>query len=93
MQPSILTFGGDRETFDFTDPLNYLNVDNDVWRFAPPSNFIDAAGVAGPSSANNSAVTNSRGRASKVATVPEPHSALLMLVGAASACWRRRYTV
>ena len=33
---SIYTFGGDRETFDFTDPTNYLNVDNDVWRFAPP---------------------------------------------------------
>lgn len=30
---SILTFGGDRETFDFTDPTNYLRVDNDVWRF------------------------------------------------------------
>lgn len=29
----IYTFGGDRETFDFTDPLNYLNVDNDVWKF------------------------------------------------------------
>jgi len=29
------TFGGDRETFDFTDPLNYLNVDNDVWTFCP----------------------------------------------------------
>lgn len=35
-RPSIFTFGGDRETFDFTDPANYLNVDNDVWRFAPP---------------------------------------------------------
>jgi hypothetical protein len=34
-RPSIFTFGGDRETFDFTDPTNYLNVDNDVWRFAP----------------------------------------------------------
>ncbi len=33
---SIFTFGGDRETFDFTDPTNYLNIDNDVWRFAPP---------------------------------------------------------
>lgn len=32
---SIFTFGGDRETFDFTDFTNYLNVDNDVWRFAP----------------------------------------------------------
>ena len=35
-RPSIFTFGGDRETFDFTDPINYLNVDNDVWRFSPP---------------------------------------------------------
>jgi len=35
-RPSIFTFGGDRETFDFTDPANYLNVDNDVWRFSPP---------------------------------------------------------
>ena len=34
--PSILTFGGDREDFDFTDLTNYLNVDNDVWRFSPP---------------------------------------------------------
>jgi len=33
--PRILTFGGDRETFDFTDPENYKRVDNDVWRFAP----------------------------------------------------------
>ena len=33
--PGILTFGGDRETFDFTDPNNWLNVDNDVWRFYP----------------------------------------------------------
>ena len=32
---AIMTFGGDRETFDFSDPLNYLNVDNDVWTFAP----------------------------------------------------------
>lgn len=29
---SIFTFGGDRETFDFNDPTNYLRVDNDVWR-------------------------------------------------------------
>lgn len=35
-RPSIFTFGGDRETFDFTDPFNFLNVDNDVWRFSPP---------------------------------------------------------
>jgi hypothetical protein len=33
---SIYTFGGDRETFDFSDLTNYLNVDNDVWRFTPP---------------------------------------------------------
>jgi hypothetical protein len=32
----IYTFGGDRETFDFTDPTNYLRVDNDVWHFDPP---------------------------------------------------------
>jgi len=34
-------FGGGRETFNFVDPLNYLNVDDDVWRFAPfpPSNL------------------------------------------------------
>jgi hypothetical protein len=30
---SIYTFGGDRETFDFTDPTNYLRVERDVWRF------------------------------------------------------------
>jgi len=32
----IYTFGGDRETFDFEDPTNYLRVDNDVWRYALP---------------------------------------------------------
>lgn len=31
--PAVLTFGGDRETFDFSDPTQYLNVDADVWRF------------------------------------------------------------
>lgn len=36
-KPKVYTFGGDRETFDFADPTNYLNVDNDVWRFAPPA--------------------------------------------------------
>ena len=29
----IYSFGGDRETFNFADPTNYLNIDNDVWRF------------------------------------------------------------
>ena len=33
----IYTFGGDRETFDFEDPENYLRVDNDVWRYAIPA--------------------------------------------------------
>ncbi len=32
---SIFTFGGDRETFDFFDLTNYLNVDDDVWRYVP----------------------------------------------------------
>jgi len=36
LRPSIMTFGGDRETFNFMDPTNYLRVDNDVWRFSPP---------------------------------------------------------
>ena len=31
--PAVYTFGGDRETFNPFDPTNYLNVDNDVWRF------------------------------------------------------------
>jgi N-acetylneuraminic acid mutarotase len=35
--PAILTVGGDRETFDFTDTQNYTRVDDDVWTFAPPS--------------------------------------------------------
>lgn len=30
----IYTFGGDRETFNFMDPTNYLNIDNDVWQFS-----------------------------------------------------------
>lgn len=38
---AIYTFGGDRETFDFTDFTNYLNVDNDVWKFYLPQNCRD----------------------------------------------------
>ena len=34
---AIYTFGGDRETFDFDDPLNYLRVDADVWVFTNPN--------------------------------------------------------
>ncbi len=34
---AIYTFGGDRETFNFFDPTQWLNVDDDVWRFAGPS--------------------------------------------------------
>ncbi len=30
---AIYTFGGDRETFNPIDPVNYLNIDNDVWSF------------------------------------------------------------
>jgi N-acetylneuraminic acid mutarotase len=37
--PAILTVGGDRETFDFLDMTNYLNVDHDVWRFYPFNNL------------------------------------------------------
>jgi hypothetical protein len=37
LPPSIFTFGGDRETFNFADPENYLRVDNDVWFFTPVS--------------------------------------------------------
>ena len=33
LRSEIYTFGGDRETFDFMDPTNYLRVDADVWRF------------------------------------------------------------
>jgi hypothetical protein len=35
-QDIIYTFGGDRETFDFSDLENYKNVDNDVWKFSLP---------------------------------------------------------
>lgn len=35
--PAIYTFGGDRETFDFTNPMNPFRVDNDVWRYSPPA--------------------------------------------------------
>jgi hypothetical protein len=36
LRPRIFTFGGDRETFDFEDSENYLNVDNDVWEYTAP---------------------------------------------------------
>jgi len=35
-QDAIYTFGGDRETFNFCDATNFLNVDNDVWKFSLP---------------------------------------------------------
>lgn len=38
---AIYTFGGDRETFNFADPLNYLNVDNDVWKFTLANKWDD----------------------------------------------------
>ncbi|MGI9428047.1 MAG: Kelch repeat-containing protein [Bythopirellula sp.] len=31
---SIITVGGDRETFNPFDPFNYLKVDNDVWQYS-----------------------------------------------------------
>ena len=34
MQPSIFTFGGDREVF-IPIPDNFLRVENDVWRYSP----------------------------------------------------------
>ncbi|MFM7270206.1 MAG: hypothetical protein ACKO2C_01050 [Actinomycetes bacterium] len=37
----VFTFGGDRETFDFTDPTNYTRVDDDVWRFGPAHSAPD----------------------------------------------------
>ena len=36
----IYTFGGDRETFNFADPLNHLNIDNDVWKFCANGDII-----------------------------------------------------
>jgi hypothetical protein len=36
LRQQVLTFGGDRETFNFADPSNWLRVDNDVWRYAWP---------------------------------------------------------
>lgn len=33
---AIYTFGGDRETFDRDDPINFTRVDNDVWKFSLP---------------------------------------------------------
>jgi len=37
----IFSFGGDRETFNFFDPFNHLNVDNDVWKFSYPKKYSD----------------------------------------------------
>ncbi|MGB5808976.1 MAG: hypothetical protein WBG86_00525, partial [Polyangiales bacterium] len=37
LDDQIYTFGGDRETFDFTDPDNFMRVDNDVWRYELPA--------------------------------------------------------
>ncbi len=43
----IYTFGGDRETFDFADPQNYLRVDNDVWRFGLTGASSGSSGSGG----------------------------------------------
>ena len=50
-RPRILTFGGDRETFDFTDPTNHLNIDNDVWSFTLPFGRPDKAEDVGAAAA------------------------------------------
>ncbi len=34
--PAIYSFGGSNETFNFLDPTNHLNLENDVWRYTPP---------------------------------------------------------
>ena len=34
--PAVYSFGGSNETFNFADPTNHLNLENDVWRYAPP---------------------------------------------------------
>ena len=47
-RPAIFTFGGDRETFNFFDPVNHLRVDDDVWRFAPPDKTLDSVAKAEP---------------------------------------------
>lgn len=39
-QNFIYTFGGDRETFNFMDPTNHLNIDNDVWKFCANGSVI-----------------------------------------------------
>jgi hypothetical protein len=36
LRQQVLSFGGDRETFNFADPFNWQRVDNDVWRYAWP---------------------------------------------------------
>jgi len=73
-QPSILTFGGDRETFDFTDPTNYLNVDNDVWRYSPSKNTFSDIFV----------------QSVNVTAVPEPTSLALVSLGFLVLFSRRR---
>jgi hypothetical protein len=60
-RPSIFTFGGDRETFDFADPTNFLNVDNDVWRFAPPLDSRRVTIVIKPGADQNCIKINGRG--------------------------------
>jgi hypothetical protein len=46
-RPTVLTFGGDRETFNPFDPVNFLRIDNDVWEYTVPTHWFDAA-LQGP---------------------------------------------
>jgi hypothetical protein len=40
LPPTLLTFGGDRETFNPFDPVNWLRVDNDVWQYRMPADVF-----------------------------------------------------
>jgi hypothetical protein len=42
----LLTFGGDRETFNPFDPVNYLRVDNDVWEYRLAEAWFSAGQAA-----------------------------------------------
>jgi hypothetical protein len=45
-RPTLLTFGGDRETFNPFDPVNYLRVDNDVWEYRLAEAWFSAGQAA-----------------------------------------------
>ncbi|NNC84459.1 MAG: T9SS type A sorting domain-containing protein [Bacteroidia bacterium] len=67
--PTIYTFGGDRETFDFADSLNYLNIDNDVWSYSATNSHRLME--------NNNEDQNKLLSATKIAPNPLYHSSTL----------------